>query len=211
MTRRDRPFWTCAFGTAAAALALAASGAVRVWAQTAFKPGPDASAIAPPAGAAANAAAMPAPASPAAPPRGNPLWGIPLGDLSATRDRPMFSPSRRPPAPAVVAAAAAVTMPAPPPPPKAERPALVLVGTIVGETRKFAVFTDETTQKIIHLEIGEEHGGWILRLVTSAEARLETAHQAVTLALRPPGGESAKGSEAVAATALVPPVRHRKR
>jgi len=96
-------------------------------------------------------------------------------------------------------------------PPKAERPALVLVGTIVGETRKFAVFTDETTQKIIHLEIGEEHGGWILRLVTSAEARLETAHQAVTLALRPPGGESAKGSEAVAATALVPPVRHRKR
>ena len=111
----------------------------------------------------------------------------------------------------MLAVAAAVTTPAPAPPPKAERPALVLVGTVVGETRKFAVFTDGTTQKIIHLEIGEEHGGWILRLVTSAEAQLENAEQSVTLALRPPSEEPAKGSEAVATTAIVPPMRHRKR
>jgi len=195
MTRRDRPFWTRAFGTAAAALALAAFGAVHVSGQAAFKPRPDASEIAPGSGGAANEPAMPAPARPAAPPHGNPLWGIPLSGLSATRGRPIFSPTRRPPAPAVFAVAAAGTTPAPAPPPKAERPALVLVGTVVGETRKFAVFTDETTQKIIRLEIGEEHRGWILHLVTSAEAQLENAEQSVTLALHPNSEEPAKNSD----------------
>src|SRR5216684_625555 len=31
---------------------------------------------------------------------GNPLWALPLKQLSTTRDRPIFSPSRRPPPPA---------------------------------------------------------------------------------------------------------------
>jgi hypothetical protein len=35
-------------------------------------------------------------------PTGNPLWAIPLTDLSDTRDRPIFAPSRRPPPPPVV-------------------------------------------------------------------------------------------------------------
>ncbi len=35
-------------------------------------------------------------------PTGNPLWAIPHKQLSATRDRPIFTPSRRPPPPAVV-------------------------------------------------------------------------------------------------------------
>src|SRR5262245_5386505 len=34
-------------------------------------------------------------------PSGNPLWAIPLSALSATRDRPLFTPSRRAPAPVV--------------------------------------------------------------------------------------------------------------
>jgi len=45
-------------------------------------------------------------APPAAPARtlsANPLWGIPLTQLPGTRDRPIFSPSRRPPPPEVVA------------------------------------------------------------------------------------------------------------
>src|SRR5262249_29523717 len=33
------------------------------------------------------------------PPTGNPLWATPVGQLSATRERPLFSPSRRPPPP----------------------------------------------------------------------------------------------------------------
>jgi hypothetical protein len=34
-----------------------------------------------------------------APPSGNPLWAVPIKDLSQTRDRPIFTPSRRPPPP----------------------------------------------------------------------------------------------------------------
>ena len=48
-------------------------------------------------------------------PSGNPLWAVPLSLLSVTRDRPIFSPSRRPP-PAAVAAAAVVE-----PPPRRHR------------------------------------------------------------------------------------------
>jgi len=40
-------------------------------------------------------------------PSGNPLWAIPLSGLSATRDRPLFTPSRRAPAAAVAGPVAA--------------------------------------------------------------------------------------------------------
>src|ERR1700682_5261696 len=45
------------------------------------------------------------PATPVAraePPAGNPLWAVPLRSLSVPRDRPIFSPSRRPPPPVVI-------------------------------------------------------------------------------------------------------------
>ena len=41
----------------------------------------------------------------------NPLWAIPLTQLSATRERPIFSPSRRPPPAAVAAEPAIVKAP----------------------------------------------------------------------------------------------------
>src|SRR5436853_7887547 len=50
-------------------------------------------------------------------PTGNPLWAIPLSSLTATRERPIFLPSRRAPAPAVAGTAVVV---APPPPPSTE-------------------------------------------------------------------------------------------
>src|SRR5262249_56938753 len=90
--------------------------------QGALKLGPDAWEMAPGWGGAANEPAMPAPARPADPPHGNPLWGIPLSGLSATRGRPIFSPTRRPPAPAVFAVAAAGPAAAPAPPPEAGPP-----------------------------------------------------------------------------------------
>src|SRR3981081_3826777 len=40
-----------------------------------------------------------APKAPPVMPTGNPLWTIPLSQLAVTPDRPLFSPSRRPPAP----------------------------------------------------------------------------------------------------------------
>ncbi|MGZ6195911.1 MAG: hypothetical protein ACXWML_11870, partial [Candidatus Binataceae bacterium] len=66
-------------------------------------------------------------------PSANPLWAIPLSRLSATRDRPLFRPSRRAPAPPAAAPAAALTPPAPPAA-EPERPSLTLVGAIASDT-----------------------------------------------------------------------------
>ena len=126
-------------------------------------------------------------------PSGNPLWGIPLRELSATRERPLFSPSRRPPPPAVVAApyvvAAAVSKPVEP-----ERPQLTLVGTIAGATDGFGIFLDKTSNKVMRLKLREAHQGWILRRVHGREAVLEKQDQTVVLALPAARDQSANSA-----------------
>jgi hypothetical protein len=116
---------------------------------------------------------------------GNPLWAIPLGLLSATRDRPLFSPSRRPPAPAVVAEPY-VPPPKPAPPPEPDHPLLSLVGTIVSESGGIGVFVDQLTTNLVRLKTGEGHAGWVLRSVRGREAIFEKDQETVTLALPPP-------------------------
>jgi len=114
-------------------------------------------------------------------PTGNPLWAVPLGSLSITRARPLFSPSRRPPAPAVIAVPAA-----PPPPPKPaepDHPLLALVGTIVGNPKNIGVFADPIAKKFIHLTIGQDHAGWVLRAVDSREATFEKDQHKSTITL----------------------------
>jgi hypothetical protein len=127
-------------------------------------------------------------AQPSAPERAlspNPLWEIPLSSLSTTRERPIFSPSRRPPPPIVAAAA-----PAPIPPPKparAERPQLSLVGTVDGGDESFGIFVDQTTKAAFRLRIGEDYRGWKLRGVHGREVTLERDQQTTTLMLPQPG------------------------
>ena len=110
---------------------------------------------------------------------GNPLWAIPRESLTATRERPIFLPSRRPP-PAL--AAARVETP-PPPAPEAQRPALRLLGIVTGATEGLAVFVSETTQNVIRLKTGEGHEGWILRSVKAREAVLENNRRSAVMAL----------------------------
>ena len=112
----------------------------------------------------------------------NPLWAIPLGSLTATRQRPIFLPSRRVPAPAV---AAAPVEPAKPAfvPIEPERPQLSLVGVVTGITDGFAVFLNVTTHDIIRLKLGEGHDGWVLRSVKGREAVLEKNHQTAVIGL----------------------------
>jgi general secretion pathway protein N len=156
-------------------------------------------------GAPADEQVVPVLPSPAPLTRGNPLWAVPLANLSATRERPIFSPSRRPPArPAV----AAVIEPAPPVPPMAQRPPLTLVGTIVGETTQIGVFIEENTHQMVRLHVGAGHEGWILRLVSAQGVRLENSDQAVTLTLRPADLVSAKDVEEASVTEAIPPVQH---
>jgi general secretion pathway protein N len=150
------------------------------------------------------------PASPLAP-SGNPLWAIPLGELQATRERPIFSPSRRPPAPQVFALAAAEPPKLAPPPAEPTRPPLVLMGTIIGETRQIGIFLEETTKEMVRLETGEGHGGWLLRSVDRLGVQFERGERVATLMLRPPDQQKVPTAEAAAVADLIPPVRHRQR
>jgi len=141
-------------------------------------------------------------------PSGNPLWGIPLSALSASRERPICSPSRRPPAPAVFAVAAAEPPKPVPPPSEPTRPPLVLVGTVVGEFRQIGIFVEETTKETVRLATGEGHGGWVLQSVDKAGVQFERGRRTATFMLRP---DKSPGSAATSTAELIPPVRHRKR
>ncbi len=125
-------------------------------------------------------------ASAPAPARGNPLWTIPLDSLRATRERPLFSESRRPPAVAVVERPRAVAPPPPPEPVDPEPPALTLVGTIVGSDDTIAVFLDSTAGEVLRLRIGEEGSGWTLSSIDSRTTVFKNGSHEVTLSLPKP-------------------------
>jgi general secretion pathway protein N len=121
-------------------------------------------------------------------PSGNPLWAVPMSLLSVTRDRPIFSPSRRPP-PAAVAGVPYV-QPTPPPAPNApgpSHPQLTLVGTVASDKEGIGVFLDRETNNIVRLRMGEGHAGWILRAVRVREVTLQNGGLTETLSLPPPG------------------------
>ena len=120
---------------------------------------------------------------------GNPLWAFPLSSLTVTRERPLFSASRRPPAPPVVVQPVVQARPVPPPPPPRapELPRLSLVGTVAGD-QGIAVFVDQTTQTIVRLRTGEGHDGWVLRTVGGREVTLQNDRDTAVLSLPAPEG-----------------------
>jgi general secretion pathway protein N len=129
--------------------------------------------------------------------KGNPLWAIPLGSMPATRERPLFSPSRRSPP-------VALAVPPAPPPPKVEapeQPRLSLVGTVIGSAARIGVFTDQATKAVVRLRIGEGHDGWILHSIEEREATLERDRREVTLALP---GRKGVGRTSPVPTAVAP-------
>ncbi|MBY0380396.1 MAG: hypothetical protein K2W78_00525 [Xanthobacteraceae bacterium] len=134
----------------------------------------------------ATAPVVPAPAAERAL-SANPLWAIPLSALSGTRDRPIFSASRRPIPAAVAPAAAIVSKPREP-----ERPQLSLVGTIASDEEGFAIFLDQSTKAALHLKVGEDYQGWKLRSVQGRKATLEKDQQVLTLALPQSGDGQTK-------------------
>lgn len=144
-------------------------------------------------------------------PSGNPLWAIPLRLLTATRERPIFSPSRRPPPPVVVGVPEVKS--APPPPVRRavqERPQLVLVGTISGPEKGVGVFLDETTKEVFRLRTGEDHNGWVLRGVRAKEATLEKNDHKETLVFVPPAQELGAAPAATYANPLDQLLRKRR-
>jgi general secretion pathway protein N len=120
---------------------------------------------------------------------GNPLWAIALDELSETSARPIFSTSRRPPAPPLLAAlAAAPVRPSPPAKPGSDHPLLTLLGTIVGDSLEIGIFTDEVSQDVVRLKAGEAHDGWTLSAVSGHAAIFQKqGYPAATLAFPAPG------------------------
>jgi len=104
----------------------------------------------------------------------NPLEAQPLDRLSATRDRPLFSPTRRP------------TPPPPPPPPEQppvavvpQPPNLTLVGIVLDDEGARALIRSSATNAD-RVQIGDDIGGWKVaqidgrRLVLSLDGRFAT-------------------------------------
>ncbi|HEV3183496.1 MAG TPA: hypothetical protein VGZ49_01380 [Xanthobacteraceae bacterium] len=139
---------------------------------------------------------------------GNPLWAIALGELSETHARPLFSPSRRPPAPAVVAALPARPVkPASPVKPEPDHPLLTLVGTTVGEAVEIGVFIDQASHDVIRIRAGEAHDGWTLSAISGRVAIFQKqGYRAATLMLPAPGAEAATSGGGPSAIKFAPPV-----
>jgi hypothetical protein len=112
----------------------------------------------------------------------NPLWAIPLESLRMTRERPLFSVSRRPsppiaPAPPKVADSTPTERTAP------EKPQITLVGVVHGADVDLGVFIDDTDKSLIRLRVGQSIRGWIVLDVDLRATTLEKAEEQVKLEL----------------------------
>jgi hypothetical protein len=113
--------------------------------------------------------------APATPTAGlaSPLAVHSLDRLSATRERPLFSPSRRAPAPPP-------PPPPRPPPPPPEPPNVTLVGIVMDAGEARAIVQSGPTNEVRRVRIGDEIGGWKVaqiesrRLVLKLDSRLAT-------------------------------------
>jgi hypothetical protein len=113
----------------------------------------------------------------------NPLWAIPLSSLSTTRNRPIFSATRRLSSPVQLSSAS---------PSSEKRPPFALVGAIAGQSEGIAIILDERTKSTIRLKTGETHLGWTLRGVKGREATLQNDNLSAILELPGPPASRAR-------------------
>ncbi|HET6379095.1 MAG TPA: hypothetical protein VFG05_12440 [Methylocella sp.] len=145
---------------------------------------------------APQAAALTAPLNAAPSEKGaeaNPLWSVPLSALTATKERPVFSPSRRAPQPTAEPEPLADAEPPPPPPPEAETPSLTLVGTVINEPESIAIIHDDKTNTTVRVHTGESVSGWVLVSVEPGTMTLEKNSQTATVTMPPLGAAPPQG------------------
>jgi hypothetical protein len=83
----------------------------------------------------------------------NPLAVHSFSELSATRDRPLFSPTRRPPPPPPVAEAETAPPPAPP-------PAVLFSGVIMDTKGALAIIRADASARAMYVHVGDVVAGW---------------------------------------------------
>jgi general secretion pathway protein N len=106
--------------------------------------------------------------------------------LFATRERPLFVPGRRGPAPVV---------PAPEPPPVVEAEpvaappplTLQLRGVVAGPGIELAIFIDPASGETRRLTVGEEHEGWKLNALDRRRATFRRGEEETVLEILAPG------------------------
>jgi hypothetical protein len=108
----------------------------------------------------------------------NPLAAHPLDQLSATRERPLFSPSRRPPPPPPPAVVQRVEPPRP-----VDPPSVVLIGIVAegGEAR--ALIRTESSSKVVRARLGDEVGSWTVTAIEPRRLTLSHDDRSVSFAL----------------------------
>lgn len=110
---------------------------------------------------------------------GNPLWAVSLDLLPATRDRPLFSPSRRPlPPPESHRVETAAAVPAPSPP-----PSVVLLGIVADPKGAWALVRAGGSDKIVHARLGDAIAGWKVSEIESRRLVLSSEDRSVSFAL----------------------------
>lgn len=132
---------------------------------------------------------------------GNPLWAIPLARLTASRDQPLFAPSRRPAPPLEMIRPVAAPVGPPPKPPEPEKPELSLLGTVAGSRERIGLFIDSASKEVLRLKAGEDHRGWTLRSVRPRQVELAKGLDNAILDLAPPDLKPGPSAPMLAGTA----------
>jgi hypothetical protein len=108
----------------------------------------------------------------------NPLAVHPLDEFNATRDRPLFTRGRRPPA-VVHAAPVAAAPPSPPPPP----PKLALFGILVEDGEASAIVRGAPSEKVTHVRVGDDIDGWKVSKIAERQIVLSQDDRSVTFTM----------------------------
>jgi general secretion pathway protein N len=114
--------------------------------------------------------------SPAAPPQEPASAMPPLENLEATRDRPLFSPQRRPNAEAPPEEAAVVEE-------SPENLPFELTGVVIGSDTAIAILRNRDTQETVRLRQGENLEAWSLQEVATRHVVLRQEERQVRLEL----------------------------
>ncbi|WP_152535558.1 hypothetical protein [Bradyrhizobium sp. Ai1a-2] len=121
----------------------------------------------------------------------NPVELQPLPELAVTRDKPLFSPTRRPP-PKPVAPVARQEPPPPPPPP----PSVVVLGIISenGDGRA-AIRAGGNGDKVTRVRAGDDVRGWKVERIEPRRLVLTQGERSVDFALFTGAAKAAKTPE----------------
>ncbi len=108
----------------------------------------------------------------------NPLAARPLDLLSATRDRPLFAPSRRPPPPPAPPVVRSVEVAAPVP-----APSVLLLGIVAEASGARAMVRTDGSEKVVRARVGDEIGGWTVTQIEPRRLFLSKDDRSVSFSL----------------------------